>query len=291
MLLYEVPLEQPRHKLQIKAILTTPAYSTGSFDSRNFKEHIQGFDYVDKPFYQLLSQFGDIIPEVKPEVARRASYIPASENIHVQLVCYGTAWRISRLEIEWVDTLSQHLDLDASHRILKLFRFPSYCRMMYHKRNIHRQLLTDHVMSQSDNDKEPVVPSETLFRELLLTYRVLFGQDERSFRALQRYCSGQDEHLAADPMLQVLCEKSCATQEALELYRDIDAGAVRDTYDSNADFPILGQKLLALQQFVKEYHPKTLTALLRDRRDPAAWYSFSTTLVCSFDSRGLMVEC
>jgi hypothetical protein len=90
----------------------------------------------------LLSQFGDIIPEVKPEVARRASFAPPSENIHVQLVCYGTAWQITRLEIEWVDSLTQHLELDVSRRTMKLFRFPSYCRIMYHKRNIHRQYLT-----------------------------------------------------------------------------------------------------------------------------------------------------
>lgn len=104
---------------------------------RNFREHSQGFDYFDIPLHQLLSQFGDIIPEVKPEVARRPSYVAPSENIYLQFVCYGTAWLIARLEIEWVDALSQHLDLDVSRRTLKLFRFPSYCRMMHHERNIH----------------------------------------------------------------------------------------------------------------------------------------------------------
>jgi hypothetical protein len=67
--------------------------------------------------------------------------------------------------------------------------------------------------------------------------------------------------------------------DASDLYRDINAGAVCDTYDSNGDFPIMGQKLLALQQFVKDYHPRTLTALLRDRRDPLAWCNFRTNWV------------
>jgi hypothetical protein len=138
-LLYEVPLQQHRHKLQIKARLTTSAYSTGNLNSINFEEHCQGFEYVDKPFFKLLSQFGDVIPEVKPEVSRRPSLLPPSENIHVQLVCYGTAFHITRLDIEWVDSLNQHLVLDASRRTLKLFQYPSYCRMMCHKQNIHRQ--------------------------------------------------------------------------------------------------------------------------------------------------------
>jgi hypothetical protein len=85
----------------------------------------------------LLNQFGDIIPEVKPEVARRDSIIPISESITVRLVCYGTAFHVTQLAIEWVDSLSLHLELDAARQTLKLFRFPSYCRMMYHKQNIH----------------------------------------------------------------------------------------------------------------------------------------------------------
>ena len=136
-------------------------------------------------------------------------------------------------------------------------------------------------MSLLEDEKEPVVPADSLFRELLLTYRVLFGQDERSIRAFQRSRSRKDIKYASDPLLAVLCDKSWTMPDAHDLYRDINAGAVRDTYDSNADFPIMGPKLLVLQQFVKGYPPKTFTALLRDRKDPTAWYNVWTTLVCA----------
>src|SRR5450432_2865422 len=145
-------------------------------------------------------------------------------------------------------------------------------------------------MSQSGIEKEPLVPADSFFREVLLTYRVLFGQDERSRRAFQRSCSGSGPNAhpssssssssSSDPLLPILCEKSWTTPQAEDLYRDINAGAVRDTYDSNADFPIMAPKLLALQQFVKDYHPTTLAALLRDRRDPTVWYNFWTSQVC-----------
>jgi hypothetical protein len=80
-----------------------------------------------------LGQFGDIISGIEPEVCGRLCVLPVSEDIHVLLVCYGTAFYITRLKIEWVGSLSQHLDLDPSRRTLKLFQYPSYCRMMCHR--------------------------------------------------------------------------------------------------------------------------------------------------------------
>jgi hypothetical protein len=80
--------------------------------------------------------------EVKPEVSCRPSFVSVSEDIYIQLVCYSTAQYTTKLEIEWVDCLTQHLELDVTRRTLKLFRYPSYCRMMCHKQNIHRQYLT-----------------------------------------------------------------------------------------------------------------------------------------------------
>jgi hypothetical protein len=123
-------------------------------------------------------------------------------------------------------------------------------------------------MSLLESDAEHVVPTDSFFRELLLTYRVLFGQDKRSFQEFRRRYTRQDAHYALDPLLPVLCDRTWTMPDARDLYTDIDAGAVRDTYDSNADFPIMGQKLLALQQFVYHYQPTTLAASLRDRRYP-----------------------
>jgi hypothetical protein len=134
-LLYEAPVVQGPLSLEIKDTLTTSPSSTGYLNTRNLRRRSQDFGHVDRPIHLLLNQFGDIIPQVKPEVARRNSL--NSDNIEVRLVCYGTALDVMPLVIEWVDSLGLHLELDESHKTLKLFRFPSYCRMMYHKQNIH----------------------------------------------------------------------------------------------------------------------------------------------------------
>jgi len=287
LLVYEVQPVQGQHTLQIMNALATSSFSSSNSTSKNFKAPNLDFDYIDQPLFMLLNQFGDILPDVKPETSRNAmnNFLPASESIAVQLICFGTVHHVTQLTIEWVDSLNLHLELDVSRRTLKLFRFPSYCRMMYHKQNIHRQLLTDHIMSTHGHEKEPVVHTAEFFREILLTYRALFGQDDRSFRAFQHAMpsfdlnwdfSARDPLEVSDPMLPLLCGKCWTVPEARCVYEDIDAGAVRDFYDSNEDFPILGQRLLQLQLFVKEYHPRTLRGLLRDRRDPAFWYSFWT---------------
>jgi hypothetical protein len=80
----------------------------------------------------------------------------------------------------------------------------------------------------------------------------------------------QTSNQASDPLLPMHCEKSWTARGARDLYSDINAGPVRDIYDSSADFPIMGQKLLTLQQFINGYKPRRLTALLSDRRDPQA---------------------
>jgi hypothetical protein len=41
----------------------------------------------------------------------------------------------------------------------------------------------------------------------------------------------------------------------------------------------MGQKLLQLQAFVRGYNPKTLKALMKDRRNPVARYNFWTSQV------------
>jgi hypothetical protein len=146
-------------------------------------------------------------------------------------------------------------------------------------------------MSQSDSEKELVVPADEFFREILLTYRVLFGQDERSYRAFQRSlptydrnwdCSGRDPDQISDPLLPILCGKFWTVPGAREVYSDVDAGPTREFYDANADFPILGQKLLELQQFVENYSPRSLKALMNDRRNPMAWLTFWTNQVLDF---------
>jgi hypothetical protein len=58
----------------------------------------------------------------------------------VPYVCYQTLRNVCRVEIEWVDALGLHLEFNSTRKVLKVFRFPSFCRLMY--RHKQRGLLS-----------------------------------------------------------------------------------------------------------------------------------------------------
>ena len=112
------------------------------------------------------------------------------------------------------------------------------------------------------------------FREILLSYRLLFGQDRHSWREFKRdptLSSNQDgsiKHEASDvddPLLHRLCGKSWKSEK--ELFSNLDAPEAPNYYSPSMDFPILSEKLLRLQRFSNEQHPHDLKLLWSDRRD------------------------
>ena len=52
-----------------------------------------------------------------------------------------------------------------------------------------------------------------------------------------------------------------------------------DTYSSQDDFPLLGQRLVKLQEYNLRLQPSRLRDLWRDRRNPLTWYTFWIVLI------------
>jgi hypothetical protein len=147
------------------------------------------------------------------------------------------------------------------------------------------RLLIDHAARLHEDVGVPEVLPEEFFEEILLTYRLIFGQDDRSHKAFSRMAPVWEEQRgrtswetswACDPMLLILCGKSATSEEARKIYDEIDANEPSNgpsDYYNLADFPFFGKRLLELQQFIRLYQPQNVRALLNDRRDVAAWYS------------------
>jgi hypothetical protein len=137
--------------------------------------------------------------------------------------------------------------------------------------------------------RAPEVLTEQFFREILLTYRLIFGQDERSHKAFSRTIPVWEEQHSTtnsspswevswtcDPMLLTLCGKSATTDpDAQKIFDEIDAEyqPANLCYNANLEFPFFGKRLLELQQFISQQQPQNVRALLNDRRDVAAWYT------------------
>ena len=59
---------------------------------------------------------------------------PFTEHIELSHVSFDMIQNFAKVRIEWVDCLSMHLEFDSRTRTLKVFRFPSFCRIMCRKR-------------------------------------------------------------------------------------------------------------------------------------------------------------
>jgi len=226
------------------------------------------------------------MPRIRPLHPQWLSGNQQSEVIMVHSICFNFLHQIAGLRIEWVSSLTLHLELDSERKTLKLFQYPSFCRMMMrdHKNHVLSRLLNDHAERFCEDVNTPDIPTALLFEEILRSYRLIFGQDERSWKAFSKMLTkveedqGQERAISAcDPLLLVLCGQSSTSPEARNIYDEIDRRRdttlnEQTTYCNPDTFPFFGKRLLELQQFDKQHQPQTVSQLLGDKRDVGAWF-------------------
>lgn len=140
---YEAKADPDPDELQVTKTSTSAFGYRNTLSTRKFSTYTQGFQYIDLPLYNMLNRFGDLIPELGATSAREQRFAgsKSTECIIPQNVCWDTLQNVAELRIEWVTALSLHLEFDSGKRTLKLFRYPSYARMM----SCHR---TSNLLSQ-----------------------------------------------------------------------------------------------------------------------------------------------
>jgi hypothetical protein len=84
---------------------------------------------IEKDLDHLLAHFGNPVLQrcYPPTETRRDLY---EDMLIASNLNYHTLSKIGHLEIEWVDTLSLHLELHERSSKLRLFAFPSFCAML-----------------------------------------------------------------------------------------------------------------------------------------------------------------
>ena len=117
------------------------------------------------------------------------------------------------------------------------------------------------------------------FKEVLLTYRIIFSQTKNSpsdcMGAYQGTWSQSLDYLQfADPLLQQLCSQSWDTSDLYCFYMEISSDDPSAQYSPSSDFPFFGRRLLDLQAYVKTYRPSSFWALWYDQRNEGWWWAF-----------------
>jgi hypothetical protein len=104
----------------------------------------QSIPVTQQPLHRLFCRFGNLIP--RPDdlcnsrefgsgnATQAGRYwggdFELESTITVHHVCFHTLQKIVEIQIEWVETLNQHLEFNPGKKTLKLFRYPAFCWMM-----------------------------------------------------------------------------------------------------------------------------------------------------------------
>jgi hypothetical protein len=249
-------------------------------------------DVPNRPIGALLKISG-LIP-----IACGTPCEPGNNSIHLMTtkLNFASLQGLGGITVQWVDEIAQHCNFDKGKKVIKVFRFPSRCLALCRKGSVNIALQRCVAASTVDlfyvkgwrgidmtltglcricqahgcrYDCAVSVPAKCqLFHgEVLLSYRLLFGQDRRARRSYRKV--RRNIPLPRDPVLDGLCGKcewSCL-EEQEDLFPE------REVYDGS-NFPQLGQKLFELQDYITSQKPRTLRDVWNDRRDPHQAFTF-----------------
>lgn len=181
---------------------------------------------------------------------------------------------IGNVTVKWTDCLACHLELDRDSGVLYLFRYPSFCKANVNDRSAQNTNYTNRTVIHSCASSTPsnnhwATPQDVteLLEEVVLSYRLLFGQHPRSrklFRNLRPFDHVPPE--GRDGLLSDLCG-----EKAIDASLGIGE---RDNYELARDFPHLRTRLFRLSAYLDERKPRRWRELWLDNRDSASWLTF-----------------
>lgn len=237
----------------------------------------QSTSTCSKPLHEFLVGFGVMLPcrnfsalrsDDDQKAFREFNDISGdSFNAHFLTTVGG-------VQIRWIDNLSCHLEFDSSSNTLYLFRYPSFCiaNLLASERRQHAVPIHACASPNPVPHWGTVEDVGQLLHEILLSYRLLFGQSKgsrRCFRTMEPFLNVPVE--GRDKVLDVICGKK-TIGIAYELPE-------RGTYDLRQDFPVLRSRLVVLMRRLSTKTPQTWKELWRDRRDSASWFTFWIVLI------------
>ncbi|KAH0565850.1 hypothetical protein GP486_000747 [Trichoglossum hirsutum] len=177
---------------------------------------------------------------------------------------------LARINIQWVDVMAPHLEFDKATNTLFLFRYPSFCiANIPSNEDPHTRGVIHGCAARADGMSQWASETEVtqLLYEILLSYRLLFGQTKDSRRLFQSMKVFEGEPIEAhDPLLPLLCgSKTIALPTSCK---------EREFYRLSRDFPILRSRIASLQQQMSILKPRGWREIWQDKRDSAQWYTF-----------------
>jgi len=178
-----------------------------------------------------------------------------SASLYASLLNAQTLTRIGNIKIKWITNVSSHLLFDVEKKCLMLFGLPSFCQIYEYDNSTFANIVSNYYDNYSKPDK---YSASQYFREMRRSYSLIFGEDKKAFKIYKSMGTAiEDEIGILDPFLTTLCE--------------VSRGPFQST---KSNFPVLGPRLLELQQYIERQTTMTIATLWNDRRDMLRWYTF-----------------
>ncbi|KAK2875215.1 hypothetical protein FQN49_001685 [Arthroderma sp. PD_2] len=242
------------------------------FDTYRVPAHLS-----NRPLWVLLKAFGNLLPARDPTAPQLASENGKLVSSWMPLYPMETnAYLLNallRVRIRWVDSLALHLDYDKSTRTLSLFAYPSFClEMLSSEGAIHSFASVDRSGIDPRANKDGV---SHLLLEVLLSYRLLFGQSAKSRKLFrQSFQPPGKAGCRIDSILPLLC-----TRNQIPFSQSLGMPADKPIYFASQDFPILQERIEIIAKELKDSRPSSLSSLIRDRRDTLQFWTFWLVLI------------
>lgn len=183
---------------------------------------------------------------------------------------------IGDVTIEWVDSLSCHMEFNSYSSKLFLFRYPSFClaNISADESGHSAKSVIYACATPRDSAGQWATTDDVtqMLQETILSYRLLFGQNKASRQLFQKFKPFENiPEAGRDTFLERLCGR--------KRYHSNSNTPERVAYDLTHDFPILRSRLLPLLRHLSEKKPRTWRELWEDKRDSASWLTFWAVLV------------
>lgn len=275
--------------LYVPVFADSDTINISSEDTASRCVHSQPLDICRRPFPELLRGFGGILPDrTDPSWAsltgEEGKQEATEDKLHVSLLNVSTLKRIGKIEIIWIKCPGAHLEFDPKERRLKMFAFPSYCKINDHDQSFYSRLvkfigillLSDHACSiikglgaGMDFSSGPA-KSYNLLKEIVHSFGLLFRDDSKargeyknSERVRSRLSGQQDNYL------DELCGYHIRGRFSLS-----SKAPKRESYSVQDEFPILAERLLRIQRYAQSIQANRVSSLWYDRRNLLQWYTF-----------------
>ncbi|RDW75663.1 hypothetical protein BP5796_06484 [Coleophoma crateriformis] len=241
-------------------------------------------DQAEGSFSDVLQRMGNLNGPIPHPAPSSPGQRPPEDALRVSNLKFYTLSKFAHIDVIWIDSVCMHLEFDDRNKVLKLFRFPSFCEAVCANEEYDTflaQLFNDYLMEGvSDSDRDTVnIRSRDFFREIIFSYRLIFGQNADSWKLFQKeHATRKNKGSCSydDPLLPKLCGGEWSRED---IYEVLDAPPARSIYSASADFPYFGKRLIAIQDCVLIQNPSDWETLWYDRRDLSRFSAIWAVLI------------